>query len=135
MSACFVGANHVIALLRFVHFHIGNGLTLPNGWAITLDVAGRTLLLENVHALRCRYPNDDWSELEAQAKAFQYRKFQKPGDVLPPDSVWQACNCLEYQCCEDDDWPLTEAYEIVQAIRKIAGDLMAAGNETWIVHD
>lgn len=42
------------------------------------------------------------------------------GDDVAPLVILKACNCLDYQSCERDDWQKSAAYEILQHIKEAA---------------
>ena len=42
------------------------------------------------------------------------------GDDVPALVILKACNCLDYQSCETDDWKDSPAFEILQHIKDAA---------------
>src|SRR5690606_38215722 len=101
------------------------------------DMAGSALLRANAHAMRCRYPHEDHTPIFREAANFRFRPLARGEAPRQPEAIWNACRCLDYQCCEDDEWPLTEAHEIMLRIMAKAGDLMAdgLGDDTWRITD
>jgi hypothetical protein len=89
------------------------------------------LYAENVRSLNCRYKENEPTE----GYVFKWPSGYKP---LPdPIVILKMCNCYDYQACETDSYPQSEAYAIVdgirhEAIRKLPGYDGAAG---WPLED
>ena len=84
---------------------------------------GQILMTENVRSVRTRYPQDSADTLPGpvnQKRVWRYHFQPVPHQMLKPAWVIKACDCLDYQSCETDDWRETLAYQIVQAIRESA---------------
>lgn len=69
------------------------------------------LLQENLRSLAARYPKDD--DTVTVPKFKRVTSFEAV-------QVLKACDCYDYQACENDDYELSEAAGIVDAIRKRA---------------
>jgi hypothetical protein len=70
---------------------------------------GAMLWATNVHSVNHRYDEDDWEDV------YEYRRH--PFD-LSPVAILKAIDCYEYQSCEHDDWPTSEAHAFCQALRR-----------------
>ena len=87
---------------------------------------GQLLLDENLRSLSARYPGEKWTDepLYVEPKAtgpLSITAGMIPTHVRPdPVVVLKCCACLEYQSCESDDWPETEAYAVLAAIKDAA---------------
>lgn len=46
---------------------------------------------------------------------------------LTDADIYNMAQCLEYQCCEVDNWTHTDAYWLIQAIKNAAAMKMASG--------
>ena len=79
---------------------------------------------ENVRSVRYRYPDDKWDELPGPVKKplrivvtkADMARFRDPGPV----QVLKACDCLEYQSCETEDYRDSNAFKLLTAIRGAA---------------
>ncbi len=84
------------------------------------DSLGRLLWEENARSIRERYPD---SHEDMVGGVWYAHPLQATLECLPaPESlqVLQACACFEYQACEASDWEESEAFAVVQALRKAA---------------
>lgn len=127
MSAFVVGYDHIDGLLTWaidqkVSYYWNNQRT-----EITRENAskiGRILLKENERSVGHRYPDckDDPTEMPGtcgqEAADYIYRRFEAP---LTAVSIIKACDCLDYQSCEHDEWEQSEAWRIMYTIHKFAG--------------
>jgi hypothetical protein len=110
-----------------------------SGEAIEKDKAFAVLLDENIRSLEHRYPHDPdmteganlyvrheapASELIARALAVRparQRKFDGELSVkLLATQIVKACDCYDYQACETDDYPQSEAAALVEKVREQA---------------
>jgi hypothetical protein len=121
MSAFIVSDKHINSLLNFAYAHM-DGINLPDGQDLSfksvqdLDKIGQILLDENYRSVNYRYREQEISH--------QIKFFVQP--LLTPVQIIKACQCLDYQCCETEDWEETSAYRIInwiqtEAIRNLAG--------------
>jgi hypothetical protein len=103
-------------------YHGENGREhIPQGDLAMAAAAANMLWKENMISVAHRYsdpveelPGDRYTEdgiMEADV-AFQQATFSF--DSL---QVLKACNCLEYQSCEHDEWEVSEAYAFLQALK------------------
>jgi hypothetical protein len=87
------------------------------------DLIANVLYKENIRSVLHRYQNDD---LDSAPGPIDKPMSIKTGDWSPlklcvkPIEILKACDCLEYQSCETDDYYETPAYEILNMIRKAA---------------
>ena len=126
MSAYIVDHDHIDALLSFAIQHdvryVVNGACIEISKTNATEI-GRILLDENERSVRHRYPGCDPDELPGtigqNAACYKFRRW--PALVpLAALSILKACDGLEYQCCETDDYEQSLAANIVGAIRKFA---------------
>jgi hypothetical protein len=126
MSAIFVGAKHVNALLSYVD---------KRDWRSrsTLTVQGKTLLQENVRSLTARYGKcGDEALNKAEDYTFECLSTAELNKIGPLD-VLSMCDCFEYQAGETDDYEATEAAAIIGDIRKLAiAELLADKEAVWL---
>ena len=133
MSAFFVGADHVDAILTWVETFHKYSVRMPDGLddghptPERLTLIGKALLAENIASLRARYP-DDWQEMvDIDVNTYRYRRdfwFPQRGDTHV--AVMALCNSLNYQSCEHDAWQESYAkrfldFVIHAAIRQLPG--------------
>lgn len=126
MSAYIVDHDHIDALLSFAIQH-GVTYTANDSFVeITKSNAteiGRILLDENERSVRHRYPGCAPDELPGtigqNAALYKFRRW--PAMVpLPALSILKACDSLDYQSCETDDYRQSLAASITNAIRNYA---------------
>lgn len=120
MSAFLVNDKHIDALLTWAIDTTEyqsprklDGMTVYD----QPDLIGQILIDANYRSLSARYGDKD--------QPHEY-KFKRHHRALSPVEVIKACDCLNYQCCEFEEWATTKAYRIMQdiregAIRKLAG--------------
>jgi hypothetical protein len=97
---------------------------------LTYESAGRVgamLLAENVRSVNHRYSEDELEEPYL---------FTRLAGTADPVQVLKAVDCYEYQACEHDEWPTSEAAAFCDALRRrmvhrIAGYETAA----WEIND
>ena len=81
---------------------------------------------QNLRSVNARYGDDNDTEIA----------FERFAPDLTPVQVIKAVNCLDYQSCETDDWPETEAYAICQAIiARAINHLPGYDNAEWELTD
>ncbi len=77
---------------------------------------GQMLWDENVKSVQARYPGD--RELPGPIGCdYQYPEDTAWFHNIDPMQVLKACDCYEYQSCEHDRWPTSEAKAYVDALR------------------
>lgn len=111
MSCFIVSQAHINALASFaerqeVYFQTGN-LTMQAKYHA--GVLGQILLDENTRSVNTRYNETEKSE------EFIYNP--STARKLKPLEVVKACQCLEYQSCESEDWHKTDAHAILQELK------------------
>lgn len=114
MSAYIVTDNHIHALINFAIAKRASFYFHPSREDVTTSNAqeiGQTLLDENYRSVNYRY-----RETEA-APRYQTNGYRSVPD---PVSALKLINCLDYQCCETDDWATTKARAILDGIQAAA---------------
>lgn len=122
MSAFVVSNYHITGLLSFARsLHYGINVYNNKQFVCTIDrktdinemsKIGQILLDQNYHSVNTRYKEND-SAPAYRFKPILSRQF-KAVEIL------KACNCYDYQACEDDDYDKTNAHAIIDAIRHSA---------------
>ncbi len=80
---------------------------------------GQLLWDENVTSVSARYPGD--RSLPGPCDSdYQYPENPPRHTEFDPVQILQACDCYEYQSCEHDSWPGSEAKAFIDALRKTA---------------
>jgi len=91
------------------------------------DAVANLLYFENIRSVLHRYPNDDLDSAPGPidkpawirtGKWLQWQLRVEPIDIL------KACDCLEYQSCETEDYRETSAYKVLELIRGSAISLL-----------
>ena len=120
MSAFLVNDKHIDALLTWA-INTTEYQTPRKLDGMTVydqpDLIGQILVDANYRSLTARYGDKD------QPHEYKFKHYPR---TLSPVEVIKACDCLNYQCCEFDEWPTTKAYRIMMdlregAISKLAG--------------
>ena len=118
MSAFVVSQTHIDALLTFAQrpqYDSPASYYKENGTTVTfydnLNAIGQILLDENVRSVNFRY------EEQTDSPSYLYHPYR---GNLTPVQIIKACDCLNYQSCETDDWKNTEAHLILDTIRERA---------------
>src|SRR5262245_1730456 len=127
MSAFIVGHDHIDALLTFATSRNPHGgvsyLVSETGNRVEITARnateiGRILLTENERSVRHRYPSDSPDNLPGtigeDAATYRFKQWGKP---LSAVAILKGCDCLDYQCCETDNYEESLAAAIVNAIR------------------
>lgn len=120
MSAFIVNKEHIDALVSYMVNNMDSYWTGTERVLVTRNNAeevGRILLDENVRSVNHRYRGE--CSTEEKSKAANYRFSYSYRDVSAVQII-KAVHCLDYQCCEPDDWETTLAYKICQAILSTA---------------
>lgn len=111
MSAFFVGADHVNAILSYVNLRRDNYVPAPhneygksNDFQFLTDI-GKQLLSENIKSLQSRYASD-WHEMvDLDVNQYVFQLTPNPSAI----EVIKLCHCLDYQSCEHDGWEASYA--------------------------
>lgn len=124
MSAFVVSHSHIDALLSY---SIDKRLTYWTGAEhiqitdANATVIGKLLLEANEASVLHRYPDATPETCPGtEGETFEKYRFTRWWDTLTAVQMMKACDCLDYQCCEVDDWKQTVAYGIVESIRNEA---------------
>ena len=72
---------------------------------------GRILWAENVKSVNCRYGEETPAPAYHHPAAVGWLEFD-------PAQVLKSCDCYEYQACEHEAWPDSEARAIIDALRR-----------------
>ena len=114
MSAFIVSDKHLNVILtmavvkRASYYFEANGRRVDITRANASEI-GQKLLDENFRSVNHRYREND------KAAKFEYRAVRS--DEYSAVDVLKAIDCLDYQSCETDDWPKSEAYAILDGIK------------------
>lgn len=119
MSAFYVGAGHMDAMLSIVH-----AMDLKNGAGPQFDEKffteiGKRLLAENIKSLRARYPRDWFTMVEGDLNSYKFRPNSYAVKVLKCEDFRKLWECYSYQSCEHAGWEKSEAYKIVAHCLKL----------------
>lgn len=74
------------------------------------------LVNENTRSLQARYPQ--YPDMWANAKNYKFRYIEGAKRLYSVGEMAKALDCLEYQSCEAEKHEQTEAYKLVQSMRK-----------------
>ena len=133
MSAFIVDDLHINAIVTYA---VDKQLTYWNAGArehvhvtnLNAEAIGRILMDENVRSYCARYSDASDDDKSAGA-AYAYKVFPIP---LTAAEIIKACNCLEYQSCETDDWEASLAWRILQNVKaKAVHDLPGYESAPW----
>lgn len=86
------------------------------------EAYAEVLYRENIRSVRHRYPEGDLPgpitpTLRIRITLADARSIT---GHLPPISILKMCDCLEYQSCETDNYRETDAYDLLNQIRRAA---------------
>lgn len=79
----------------------------------TVDDVGRMLVAENLKSMKHRYP-----QLTRQERTAVYGGYTDPERRYTPVELLKALGSYEYQSCEHNEWPTSEAYAFCDALRR-----------------
>ena len=97
-----------------------------------LDRAGTMLWEANIHSVLYRYQDDTRQTMPGPiGEDYTYRHVPVDhsmyGDLFHPGHVFAACDCYEYQSCEDSvAWPSSEAQGFINGLREKAQKAVSA---------
>lgn len=127
MSAFVVGNKHINAMLKAASMSRGPGDgayyywdDAPHFFNGNIKEIGQKLVDENTRSV------NSWYSKEVQSHEFKTMVLHKQ---YTPVEIIKACDCYSYQSCETMDWEETEAYAIVNALRKRAIDSLPGYDE------
>lgn len=118
MSAFLCDDCHLTALAAY-YYQYKPALTLGTTQSV-FDL----LRAENLRSLEARYRKDRWWE-EGTGES-RLCGICQCTEFLPVEIV-KAARCYEYQACEHDDWPASDAHRICQYIQEHALERVLAG--------
>ena len=116
MSAFCVPLAHINALVSWA------SRNPTRFWSFDPHTAGQLLLDANNASVRARYRDADTAGMIV-AERFTFDPFadhRAPRLPLNAVEVLKACDCLEYQSCEVDEWERTPAARLLDSIRAAA---------------
>jgi hypothetical protein len=117
MSAFICDDLHINAIVTYaidkkVSFYNPTTKTRTDITATNAEAIGRMLMDENVRSVCHRY-SDAGDDEKSAAAQYKFKRFATP---LTAVEVIKACNCLDYQSCETDDWADTLARVVLDAV-------------------
>ncbi|MFH0964580.1 MAG: hypothetical protein V2A58_11300 [Planctomycetota bacterium] len=154
MSAFVVSKKHVACIVAYAMRKPGFGWHSNGEWN-TLDdlpcaeAMANRLMAENVRSVRARYADVKTvadcpgvtAELEAADEAGQVAPVVEASAILSaprltPVALMKAISCLDYQCCETDDWDTTPEKRFLDCLRDDAScDVPGYEEADWEVAD
>jgi hypothetical protein len=111
MSAYIVSDNHINAIVKFASQHSSGGFGVVPQVAGNEQAIAELLLAENTRSINYRY---------RESTPVEPIVFSLDAPTLSPIQVLKACDCLDYQSCETDDWESTTACKLISAIKSDA---------------
>lgn len=127
MSAWLCSENHIGMLAAYLARRGQGGNELINAREIA-----RVFATANLRSLMVRYGDDATCEIfvENCKDRAEYYVFNLP--ERPPVFWIKQANCLDYQCCEPDDWLEQRAYRYGrQIVENAIRDLPGYDSEPW----
>lgn len=126
MSAYVVSDKHINALVSFLasnHFSanyydredVANDLRNKD----TAQRFAQMLKEQCIKSVMIRYPQDTLETLPGPANLRLEIEYQ-PVYGMKPVEILKACDCYDYQSCEDPNYRLTESAHFVDAVRHCA---------------
>jgi hypothetical protein len=113
MSAFIVSEEHIQSIVRgisqqdhFSYYHKGR---ISVNTDLELNRIGQLLVNQNFKSVNVRYNSNQKPE------QFMIKHFGKKRSAI---QLIKACDCLEYQSCETDDYYQSEAYRIIDTARR-----------------
>lgn len=85
--------------------------------AITPDALGELLWIENERSIENRYPHDHVEMLNIDY-CLGYQYAYPHALALSCAATFKAISCLDYQSCEHDGWPDSEAHRFLTELRE-----------------
>jgi hypothetical protein len=153
MSAYIVDRNHIVYLVAAAMSHrlnrnagsfswySGERPDLIRGELSNTDYnraveVANMLWMENVKSVKCRYDDHDDDNLPSPnaeidaplVSRYQVTRADFNGTVwnhTDPVQVLKSCDCYEYQSCEHNGWPKSEAHAFIEALRARAWHSLA----------
>lgn len=134
MSAYVVSQAHIHAIVNFAYIKFRRDPVLypPSGFRPSVDCTqatelGQILLDQNVRSVDYRYNE------KHEPETFTHRLSTT---VVSLEQFFSCIACLEYQSCESNDWPETQAFHILQGLKDKAIRLLPGYDKTkWSLDD
>jgi len=104
------------------------------------DAVGEMLTRANLHSINARYPDtvENPADIPGEAMSafvpYRFPRAMRTVNALRPSlpEALRAIDCYEYQSCEADDWPDSEAYDFCTSLRKaLCGVVSRAATRGW----
>lgn len=136
MSAFIVPHDHIDALVTYcvsrrIDFWNHESKTRTDINTCNAEEIGRMLLDENVRSVGYRYGGRLEDEEKNAAASYCYRPYTQP---LSAVQVIKAVQCLEYQCCETDNWEASLTWRICQEIKsRVSSALPGYDDAMWVI--
>lgn len=129
MSAYIVSNYHINALITWavaheVYFYERKHKERISINMLNADSIAAELYSENVRSVNTRYGE------RTKRKGFVFSRAPSALRLSAKDIV-RACDCLDYQSCETDDWTRTKAHAALTAIREAAINQLVEDCGTW----
>lgn len=116
MSCFVVNKRHIDYLASYFSLHQRDLYLYRNGsnWILTPREVGQILWNENRRSYEWLYNEViNWD-------VYNFAQYPNLARLSDHRQVIQACNCLNYQSCETEDWKNSDAYKILKALREHA---------------
>lgn len=134
MSAYVVSNAHLNAIVNFAYIKFRREPVLypPSGFRPSVDCSqptelGQILLDENVRSVNYRYN---------ETRETEPFKHNLSLTLVSLEQFFSCIACLEYQSCETNNWPETEAFHILQGLKDKAIRLLPGYDKTkWSLDD
>lgn len=115
MSAFVVPKEHVAALIKWFMRSREYQWEFDRGTEHWETQKAAMLYAENVRSVNHRYQN----ETPEEPIAFTWSEIDRAPKLLPVQVI-KACQCLEYQSCETEDWKETPSKKLLDRIKNAA---------------
>ena len=103
------------------------------------NLIANILYQENIRSVLHRYPNCDLESAPGpidKPEVIHVNDWSRTELGRKPVEILMACDGLEYQSCETEDWEETIAYQILNAIRSSAIQQLPGYDEAeWSIED
>lgn len=114
-------------LVDKVHIDLIVGATEAGADPVVATKVGRMLWVENLRSVADRYPDDRSGGRPGpnglrDTQIFCYVYTEQPYR-LTPSQLKYALECLDYQSCEHDEWPASEAHAFIERELELLGEM------------
>ena len=140
MSAFIVDKVHIDMLLAIAQHGPpdANHISGSPWWNViagrNVNALGDMLVAENVKSVTARYPDNDDRKLPGPTVQYWQLPFsyKRPAYIPTVLEAFSVIDCYEYQSCEHDEWPQSEAQAFCHDLRKeLTHALPGQDNITW----